>query len=325
MGTPIEGQKHQRADQQSNDRLTLKPVNSQQAVVNAETADLIRASVSPTTLTTYRRLIQRVETWRGDEVLTDALLADYITMLYHEEQKAPATISQVVAAVSWRSKQIDQQIVGEITLSTLAGIRRAGAGRGKGQMDGLTWEQVDAIVSLCLKDRTICGLRDAALIRLMSDCLLRVSEAVAVNCGDFRQRTLRIRKSKTDQEAKGVSLYVCEDTRDIIYRYREAGNIDRGALFRRIRKGDAVTSGRLTTKSARAIIKARAKKAGYEGMISSHSLRIGSAVSLAREGASLVAMQNAGRWKSPNMPAHYAEAEFASRGAVAKYRENQKK
>ena len=56
-------------------------------------------------------------------------------------------------------------------------------------------------------------------------------------------------------------------------------------------------------------------------MISSHSLRVGSAVSLAREGASLVAMQNAGRWKSPNMPAHYAEAEFAERGAVARYKE----
>ena len=82
-----------------------------------------------------------------------------------------------------------------------------------------------------------------------------------------------------------------------------------------------VTSGRLTTRSAQRIIKGRAKRAGYDGFISSHSLRVGSAVSLAREGASLVAMQNAGRWKDPGMPAHYAEAEFAERGAVARYRE----
>ena len=303
MLTPIEMQEHERT------------------VVNAETADLIRASVSKQTLTNYKRLIKQVETWLGGRVLDDALLADYISMLHHDEGKAPATISQVVAAVSWRSKQVGQQVVDEITLATMAGIRREGAGRGKGQLDGLTWEQVDAVVNLCLNERTIRGLRDASLIRLMSDCLLRVGEAVAVNCGDFGQRTLRIRKSKADQEGKGVSLYVCEETRDIIYRYREAGKIERGALFRWIRAGDNVTSGRLTTRSAQRIIKARAKKAGYDGMISSHSLRIGSAVSLAREGASLVAMQNAGRWKSPNMPAHYAEAEFAERGAVARYRE----
>ena len=155
-------------------------------------------------------MLKQVEQWLGGRVLDDVLLADYISMLYHDEGKAPATISNVVAAVSWRSKQAGQQIVGEITLATMAGIRREGAGRGKGQVDGLMWEQVDIVVSYCLNEPTIRGLRDAALIRLMSDCLLRVGEAVAVNCGDLQQRTLRIRKSKTDQAGKGVSLYVCE-------------------------------------------------------------------------------------------------------------------
>ena len=65
------------------------------AVVNAETEDLIRASVSKQTLTNYKRLIKQVETWLGGRVLDDALLADYISMLHHDEGKAPATISQV--------------------------------------------------------------------------------------------------------------------------------------------------------------------------------------------------------------------------------------
>ena len=101
------------------------------------------------------------------------------------------------------------------------------------------------------------------------------------------------------------------------------GRIDRyrsrGALFRRIHRGDHVhQSGRLTTVSARRIIQARAKAAGVEGFISGHSLRVGSAVSLVQAGASVVDMQNAGRWKSPQMPAHYAKAELA-RGAVARF------
>ena len=302
----------------------LTPIEVQEnerAVETSRKEDLKQARVAKRTRQTYDTHIKRLLAWLDGRELTDPLLADYITMLYHDEGKAPATISQVVAAVSWRSKEMGERFVGEDTLETLGGIRREGAGRGKGQMDGLTWEQVDIVCGLCLNEQTLRGLRDAALIRLMSDCLLRVGEAVAVNCGDFGQRTLRLSKSKTDQEGKGISLYVCEETRDIISRYREAGDIERGALFRWIRAGDVVTSGRLTTRSAQRIIKGRSKKAGYDGMISSHSLRIGSAVSLAREGASLVAMQNAGRWKSSDMPAHYAEAEFAERGAVARYRE----
>ena len=90
-------------------------------------------------------------------------------------------------------------------------------------------------------------------------------------------------------------------------------------MFRRIRRGDHVTSERLTTVSARRIIQARAKAASVEGFISGHSLRVGSAVSLAQAGASVVDMQNAGRWKSPQMPAHYAKAELAERGAVAQF------
>ena len=46
---------------------------------------------------------------------------------------------------------------------------------------------------------------------------------------------------------------------------------------------------------ARRIIQARAKAARGEGFISGHSLQVGSAVSLAQAGASVVDMQNAGR------------------------------
>ena len=59
------------------------------------------------------------------------------------------------------------------------------------------------------------------MIRLMSDCLLRVSEVVAVNCGHFKQNTLVVERSKTDQQGSGVALYVTSDTRKVIHRYRE--------------------------------------------------------------------------------------------------------
>jgi hypothetical protein len=42
------------------------------------------------------------------------------------------------------------------------------------------------------------------MIRLMSDCLLRISEVVAVNVGDFKGSTPTLRSSKTDQECATV-------------------------------------------------------------------------------------------------------------------------
>ena len=47
-----------------------------------------------------------------------------------------------------------------------------------------------------------------------------------------------------------------------------------------------------------------------------------SAVSLAQAGATVVDMQVVGRWKSSQMPAHYAKAEIAERGAIARFKDN---
>ena len=46
--------------------------------------------------------------------------------------------------------------------------------------------------------------------------------------------------------------------------------------------------------------------------MSGHSLRVGSAQSLAAAGASVVEMQQAGRWKSPSMPGQYARKQMGA-------------
>ena len=297
-----------------NDLVTQSQDNG--LTISTEMASLIQSSVAPNTIAAYRRATQKLETWLDGQVLTDDLLAAYITELRHLG-KSPATISQAVAAVKWRVGKSHAEVVGEVTQRTLAGIRREGKARGRGQVEGIVWSEVDRVCAFAESDNSIAGLRDAALIRLMSDCLLRVSEAVAVNCGDFKKKTLLIASSKTDQEGRGEALYVGDSTLKLIKRYWSKGGIKQGALFRRIRRGDHVTSERLTPTSARRIIKARAEAAGVNGFISGHSLRVGSAVSLAQAGALVVDMQTAGRWKDPKMPSHYAKAELAERGAIA--------
>ena len=77
---------------------------------------------------------------------------------------------------------------------------------------------------------------------------------------------------------------------------------------------------RTGARSIRSIIAKRAADAGVAGRVSGHSLRVGSAQSLAAAGAGLVELQEAGDWQSPAMPAHYARHQLAARGAVAKLR-----
>ena len=299
--------------------LAVKQENSPK--VSDSTKELIKHGVSKNTLAAYGRALTKLDTWLSTVVtpreLNDAVLAEYLTHL-HESGRSPATISQVVAAVKWQSTNVNKNVVGAITTRTLNGIRRDGRDRGRGQLDGLTREGMVQVVSYAEASKTLAGLRDSAMIRLMSDCLVRISEVVAVNIEDVKS-TLAIHSSKTDQEGKGESLSIGDPTHKAINKYCDAGEIESGALFRRIRSGQHITSERLSVMSARRIIKKWAKAAGIEGFISGHSRRVGTAVSLAQSGATLVDMQTAGRWGDPKMPAHYARAELTERDAVARF------
>jgi hypothetical protein len=62
-----------------------------------------------------------------------------------------------------------------------------------------------------------------------------------------------------------------------------------------------------------------ARRAGLEPLvISGHSAPVGMAQDLVAGGADLPAVMQAGGWKSPAMPAGYAERLLAGRGAMAR-------
>ena len=145
--------------------------------VPEETQPLIKASLSENTLKAYQRALQRLTNWLSGQTLTDALLAGYITEL-HERGKSPATIAQAVAAVKWQLKHQSLDTLNlPITQATLSGGRRGGCG----QVDGLICQDVERVCLLAEMEDSLSGLRDAEMIRLMSDCLLRISEVVAVD------------------------------------------------------------------------------------------------------------------------------------------------
>ncbi len=287
-------------------------------------------ALSENTKMAYQKAYKRLSR-RGVVVedLTDESLALCISQL-DADGLSPATLSLTVASVKWYFKHIMRSPAKWTTTDKrLITIKRDTENRGNGQVDGLSWADVDFVCRFAEQEQSIKGYRDSALIRLMSDCLLRISEAVAVNVEDIQENALIVQSSKTDQQGEGVALYIGDRTMQLIRFYctrtgltpgRQTSAAPGGALFRRIVRGDHIQQIRLTVNGARYTIKQWASRAGIDGFISGHSLRVGAAVSLAQAGASVVEMQQAGRWKSPQMPAHYARVKEAGKGAVARYR-----
>ena len=92
-------------------------------------------------------------------------------------------------------------------------IRGEGKERARRQVDGLTWDEVERVCAAAESSDTAAGTRDAAMISLMSDCLLRISEAVAVNVEDIKAEGLQVHSKKSRcGEAGRIPVYLRIDT-----------------------------------------------------------------------------------------------------------------
>ena len=76
----------------------------------------------------------------------------------------------------------------------------------------------------------------------------------------------------------------------------------------------------LIDRSLRRLIQPPARVAGIEVRVPGHSLRAGSAQSLAAARATLVEMQREDRWKSPEMAGFYTHHQATRRGVTARLR-----
>ena len=299
------------------------------AQVSPDTMGLMRRAYAKSTLECRRKILKKLDNWLQGREITDPILAEYMTHLF-TQGNAPATIRNVSSTAKWvlKLKNKGKGVDLPICTANLAGICREGRDRGSGQRNGLTWRDVEKICAVQEADGTLMGLRNSAIIQVMSDAMLRVSELVELRVSDLQENMVQIRFSKTDQEGKGEYLYLCEDTRRVVQKWMDrAGITDTdGYLFRRITaKGDKIkkpnNSRPMTDSGVRGIVKLCAARVGLTDKISTHSMRIGSAISLAQAGATVVDMQIAGRWKDPGMPAYYARAQLSSQGAIARFKD----
>ena len=277
-----------------------------------------QASVSENTRRSYEAALRSFE--RSGRPETDAGVAAYLNDLF-EGGRTAATAAMAVAALRFRAGLEERASpVGPEAERALDMFRRLDTGRGYGRVAGISWEEADRACELAESAGDLAGLRDAAIVAVASDALLGVSEIEALDVVDINltEQTVLIRRSGTDQE--GVVQLIGEPTVARVRAWLGAAALTEGALFRSLYKSGRLREGRLMKRSIRSVIIRRARDAGVQGRISGHSLRVGSAQSLAAAGASLVEMQSAGRWRSPVMPLRYAEEKLAGGGAVVRLR-----
>ena len=284
---------------------------------------LLFASLSASTRRAYGGALKAFDEATAGHEITDGLVANYLSGKF-AAGRSPSTCAVIVAALRFRAElQRTLAPIGRHTERVLAGIRREGRDRGRGQVDGVGFGQAMSAAAQAAASGGLAGLRDAALIDTMSDGLLRPGEAAALRIEDLTfhpdgSGDLLIRSSKTDSEGRGAVEYLGAPTVARLRAWLEAAGLEDGPLFPRLHRGGSLGESGLSTNTVRRILKRRCAEAGIEGNISGHSLRVGGAQSLAAGGADLVELQTAGRWTSPQMPAHYARGQLAAGGAMAR-------
>lgn len=219
----------------------------------------------------------------------------------HADPTAHAGVRKVLRGLARRTNGHHQRQAAALTSDALAAVRATASlprRRGRGIE---TPDQARAR-----------GAVDVAICAVLRDAMLRRSEAAALRWADVEFRS--------DGSAR-LSVVRAKGGADDLPQVAYAGPGAAKAL-RNIRPADVDPAARVFGLGPAQIarrVRDAAKAAGLEGAFSGHSGRVGMARDLVAAGASVAAVQVAGAWKSARMPAHYARAELAGRGAVAAY------
>lgn len=194
---------------------------------------------------------------------------------------------------------------------------------------------VDAILRhLAATKMTRYARRDAAMLSLASDTLLRESELVRVCVEHFSQTRegewrLWVPVSKTNRSGAELDYRrVTPGTIDLINALRAAEGITHGVLFRAISGRPRSSEGRIAQNGAleggmgpeevARIFRRRAMQAGLANAanVSGHSTRVGMANDLIALGYSTPQIMDAGKWKSAEMVTLYTRRSGAGEDVV---------
>ena len=241
------------------------------------------------------------------------------------EARAPATVRRYVTSIS-----IAHRIAGCADAAKSESVRLAlkrmdrSKGRRQDQATGLTWPLRNRLLDAA--GERLIDDRNRALLAVAYDTLLRRSELSALLVPDLLEEidgdaTLLVRRSKTDQEGEGETVWVAPDSVALVRTWLSRAGIAGGFLFRSVAKGGRA-GGALPPGQVPRIFKAMARAAGLppdvvDGL-SGHSTRVGATQDMIGAGIELPAILLAGRWKSTAMVSRYGARLQARQNGAAR-------
>jgi integrase len=288
-----------------------KAVDTQIQRLPSQIGAYLSAAIADNTRRAYQGDLRDFLNWGGTVPCSPDALAGYIAA--RAEVHSPHTISRRVVGISRAhvSQGLPDPTKTDLVRAVLRGVRRT---KGKPQRRVAPLLKQDLMAILPQMHGTK-GVRDRALLLLGFAAALRRSELVALDVQDLELvregMIVHQRRSKTDQEGVGRKIAIpygrtsacpVKAVRD----WLEHAQIEFGAVFRSISKGQVIAVDRLTGPSVALILKAYADKAGLVAAnISGHSLRTGLVTSAAQAGVAAHKIQQQTGHRSAEMVARY--------------------
>jgi len=283
-----------------------------------------KGAISPNTKRALKADSAIWSAWCANEGLSSLpAMPDALSAFVDDQatSKSCATVRRYIATIArmHRAASLNDPTKDETVKLAMKRMARA-YGTRQDQADALNRPAVDRMIAAA-GDR-VRDLRNVAMLALQYDTMTRRSELVAIELEDITRQedgtgTVIIRRSKTDQAGEGAVCFLATDTMERLASWIDAAGVEDGALFRSVNKGGKAGD-RLHDRDVPRILKGMAEAAGLDIDPSGHSARVGVAQDMTAAGFGLSEIMQAGRWKSPTMPARYSENQQARRGAAAK-------
>jgi site-specific recombinase XerD len=282
-----------------------------------KTIEKIEGAYAPATIRAYKSNFENFIKY-CDEIKQDALPADPSTVVnfiktISEGHLKSASIRIAIASIASIHKINhfhDPVSDPDVKLEMRRMHRRLG--RASSQAFGINKDLLDKMIATTSDD--LRGIRDKALLSLAYDTLCRRSEIVSLDIEDIiysnDQLKIRLRKSKTDQDALGKILGINSETKMYLLNWLQHSKINTGKLFRGIKNNKQFTNS-LNKAQINKIYKKLARKANVDKetlkRISGHSTRVGAAQNLLHSGENLGMILKKGRWTKVDTAMKYLE------------------
>ncbi|MCJ2054768.1 site-specific integrase [Methylobacterium sp. J-070] len=299
----------------------------------AEAAEIVRAyqraSKADATIRAYRGDAEVFQAWcarfgfRSLPASPEAVAAFIVSEA--EEGRAASTLGRRMAAIRHAHKlaSLPDPTEDEGVRAAIRGARRK-AGVAPTQKAAATAEILAAL--LMRTPDTLTGKRDRALLALGFAGAFRRSELVALDVADLIEDPeglrVRVRRSKTDQEGRGLEKAIPHGRFirpvALVREWLDAAGITAGPVFRPVSRSGNVRQGegvRLTTQAVADIIKRYCAAAGLDAStFGAHSLRAGYITTAAERGADLARIMDQSGHRDPRTVVGYIRRANAFKG-----------